>query len=85
MCKQREDAKDLKNNLDRRERMISTILAKQLSESQLQEYRRFIQTKASLLIRQKDLDEKQRLGEEQMEAILNSLPPDDLRASLFLR
>ncbi|XP_062868003.1 protein Shroom1 [Trichomycterus rosablanca] len=75
LCRQREDAKDLKNNLDRRERMISTILAKQLSESQLQEYRRFIQTKASLLIRQKDLDEKQRLGEEQIEAILNSLPP----------
>ncbi|KAI4882957.1 hypothetical protein NFI96_015635, partial [Prochilodus magdalenae] len=75
LCKQREDAKDLKDNLDRRERMVSTFLAKQLTDTQLQEYRHFVQTKASLLIRQKDLDEKQRLGEEQMEALLNSISP----------
>uniref|UniRef100_A0A671SZQ8 Protein Shroom1-like n=1 Tax=Sinocyclocheilus anshuiensis TaxID=1608454 RepID=A0A671SZQ8_9TELE len=77
LCKQREDAKDLKDNLDRRERVVSTFLSKQLTDTQLQEYRRFIQTKASLLIRQKDLDEKQRLGEEQLEALLCSLPPSD--------
>ncbi|KAK3555359.1 hypothetical protein QTP86_014949 [Hemibagrus guttatus] len=75
LCKQREDAKDLKDNLERRERMVSTFLAKQLTEVQLQEYRRFVQNKASLLIRQKDLEEKQRLGEEQLEALLNSIPP----------
>lgn len=75
LCKQREDAKDLKANLDRRERMVSTFLSKQLTEDQLQEYRRFVQTKASLLIRQKDLEEKQRLGEEQLQALLNSIPP----------
>ncbi|XP_051536301.1 protein Shroom3-like [Myxocyprinus asiaticus] len=74
LCRQREDAKDLKDNLDRRERLVSTFLSKQLTDAQLQEYRRFIQTKASLLIRQKDLDEKQRLGEEQLEAVLNSIP-----------
>lgn len=75
LCKQREDAKDLKDNLDRRERLVSTFLSKQLTDTQLQEYRRFIQTKASLLIRQKDLDEKQRLGEEQLEALLSTIPP----------
>uniref|UniRef100_A0A8C2GHX0 Protein Shroom1-like n=1 Tax=Cyprinus carpio TaxID=7962 RepID=A0A8C2GHX0_CYPCA len=75
LCKQREDAKDLKDNLDRRERVVSIFLSKQLTDTQLQEYRRFIQTKASLLIRQKDLEEKQRLGEEQLEALLSSLPP----------
>ncbi|XP_073680469.1 protein Shroom1 [Garra rufa] len=75
LCKQWEDAKDLKDNLDRRERVVSTFLSKQLTDTQLQEYRRFIQSKASLLIRQKDLDEKQRLGEEQIEALLSSLPP----------
>lgn len=75
LCKQRDDAKDLKDNLDRRERMVSTFLSRQLTDTQLQEYRRFIQTKASLLIRQKDLDEKQRLGEEQLEALLSSIPP----------
>ncbi|XP_029956156.1 protein Shroom3 [Salarias fasciatus] len=73
LCKQREDAKDLKDNLDRRENQISTFLSRQLSAEQLQDYRRFVQTKASLLIRQKDLEEKQRLGEEQLEALSNSL------------
>nr|XP_046267107.1 protein Shroom1 isoform X2 [Scatophagus argus] len=73
LCKQREDAKDLKDNLDRRENLVSTFLSRQLSAKQLQDYRRFIQTKASLLIRQKDLEEKQRLAEEQLEALSNSL------------
>lgn len=72
LCKQREDAKDLKDNLDRRENLVSSFLARQLSAEQLQDYRRFVQTKASLLIRQKDLEEKQRLGEEQLEALSNS-------------
>ncbi|KAM9846924.1 protein Shroom1 [Aulostomus maculatus] len=73
LCKQREDAKDLKDNLDRRENLVSTFLSRQLSAEQLQDYRRFVQTKASLLIRQKDLEEKQRLGEEQLEALSKSL------------
>lgn len=73
LCKQREDAKDLKDNLDRRENLVSTFLSRKLSAEQLQDYRRFVQTKASLLIRQKDLEEKQRLGEEQLEALTNSL------------
>ncbi|XP_068457278.1 protein Shroom1 isoform X2 [Clinocottus analis] len=73
LCKQREDAKDLKDNLDRRENLVSTFLSRQLSNEQLQDYRLFVQTKASLLIRQKDLEEKHRLGEEQLEALSNSL------------
>uniref|UniRef100_A0A1A8H6M6 Shroom family member 1 n=1 Tax=Nothobranchius korthausae TaxID=1143690 RepID=A0A1A8H6M6_9TELE len=73
LCKQREDAKDLKDNLDRRENLVSTFLSRQLSAEQLQDYRHFVQTKASLLIRQKDLEEKQKLGEEQLEALSNSL------------
>ncbi|KAF0038484.1 hypothetical protein F2P81_008968 [Scophthalmus maximus] len=73
LCKQREDAKDLKDNLDRRENLVSTFLSRQLSAEQLRDYRRFVQTQASLLIRQKDLEEKQRLGEEQLEALSHSL------------
>lgn len=75
LCKQWEDAKDLKDNLDRRERMVSNFLSRCLTAEQLQDYRRFVQTKASLLIRMKDLDETQRLGEEQLESLLNTLPP----------
>lgn len=73
LCKQRDDAKDLKDNLDRRESQVSAFLSRQLSAEQLHDYRRFVQTKASLLIRQKDLEEKQRLGEEQLEALSSSL------------
>ncbi|XP_034033912.1 protein Shroom3 isoform X2 [Thalassophryne amazonica] len=73
LCKQREDAKDLKDNLDRRENLVSTFLSRQLSAEQLQDYRHFVQTKASLLIRQKDLEEKKRLAEEQLEALCNSV------------
>ncbi|KAL4659743.1 protein Shroom1-like isoform X1 [Arapaima gigas] len=75
LCKQREDAKELKDNLDRRERVVSAILARHLTAEQLQDYRHFIQTTAALLIRQKDLDERQRLGEEQLESLLNSISP----------
>ncbi|XP_035290674.1 protein Shroom1 isoform X2 [Anguilla anguilla] len=74
LCKQREDAKDLKDNLDRRERVVSAILSKHLTPEQLQDYRRFVQTKAAILIRQKDLEERQRLGEEQLECLSNSIP-----------
>ncbi|XP_077402603.1 protein Shroom1 [Vanacampus margaritifer] len=73
LCKQREDAKDLKDNLDRRESLVSTFLSRQLSAEQLHDYRRFVQTKASLLIRRKDLEEKTRLGEEQLEALSKTL------------
>lgn len=75
LCKQRDDAKDLKDNLDRRERLVSAFLSRTLSGQQVQDYRRFVQTKASLLIRQKDLEERQRLAEEQLEALLCSMPP----------
>ncbi|NXO01846.1 SHRM1 protein, partial [Rhinopomastus cyanomelas] len=74
LSRQREDAKDLKENLDRRERVVSGILAKYLTEQQLQDYRRFVQVKTSLLIEQKDLEEQIRFLEEQLENLEQSLP-----------
>ncbi|NWU89335.1 SHRM1 protein, partial [Upupa epops] len=74
LCRQRDDARDLKENLDRRERVVSGILAKYLTEQQLQDYRRFVQLKTSLLIEQKDLEEQIRLLEEQLENLEQSLP-----------
>ncbi|NXK86751.1 SHRM1 protein, partial [Formicarius rufipectus] len=71
---QREDAKDLKENLDRRERVVSAILAKYLTEQQLQDYQHFVQVKTSLLIEQKDLEEQIKLFEEQLETLEQSLP-----------
>nr|XP_021405224.2 protein Shroom1 [Lonchura striata domestica] len=74
LSRQREDAKDLKENLDRRERVVSGILAKYLTEQQLQDYQHFVQVKTSLLIEQKDLEEQIRFFEEQLEYLEQSIP-----------
>ncbi|XP_063269384.1 protein Shroom1-like isoform X2 [Prinia subflava] len=74
LSRQREDAKDLKENLDRRERVVSGILAKYLTEEQLQDYQHFVQVKTSLLIEQKDLEEQIRFFEEQLENLEQSIP-----------
>ncbi|XP_074460357.1 protein Shroom1 isoform X1 [Larus michahellis] len=74
LSRQREDAKDLKENLDRRERVVSGILAKYLTDQQLQDYRRFVQLKTSLLIEQKDLEEQIKFLEEQLGSLEKSIP-----------
>ncbi|KAM6196408.1 protein Shroom1 isoform 1-T2 [Sarcoramphus papa] len=74
LSRQREDAKDLKENLDRRERVVSGILAKYLTDQQLQDYRCFVQVKTSLLIEQKDLEEQIKFLEEQLENLEKSIP-----------
>ncbi|XP_064018313.1 protein Shroom1 [Pogoniulus pusillus] len=74
LSRQREDAKDLKENLDRRERVVAGILAKYLTDQQLQDYRCFVQVKTSLLIEQKDLEEQIKFFEEQLEHLEQSIP-----------
>lgn len=54
--------------------MVSGILAKYLTEQQLQDYRRFVQEKTSLLIEQKDLEEQIKFFEEQLENLEKSIP-----------
>ncbi|XP_032065138.1 protein Shroom1 [Thamnophis elegans] len=75
LSRQREDAKDLKENLDRRERVVSGILAKYMTENQLQDYKHFIQEKITLLIEQKDLEEYVKFLEEQLERLEKSILP----------
>ncbi|NXH91088.1 SHRM1 protein, partial [Edolisoma coerulescens] len=74
LSRQREDAKDLKENLDRRERVVFGILAKYLTEQQLQDYQHFVQVKTSLLIEQKDLEEQIKFFKEQLENLEQSIP-----------
>ncbi|KFW72327.1 Protein Shroom1, partial [Pygoscelis adeliae] len=71
LSRQREDAKDLKEN---RKRVVSGILAKYLTDQQLQDYRRFVQVKTFLLIEQKDLEEQIKFFEEQVENLERSIP-----------
>ncbi|XP_075400284.1 protein Shroom3 isoform X2 [Tenrec ecaudatus] len=73
---QHEDARELKENLDRRERVVLDILAHYLSEEQLQDYQHFVKMKSTLLIEQRKLDDKIKLGQEQVKCLLESLPSD---------
>ncbi|XP_006871645.1 PREDICTED: protein Shroom3 [Chrysochloris asiatica] len=75
---QHEDARELKENLDRRERVVLDILASYLSEEQLQDYQHFVKMKSTLLIEQRKLDDKIKLGQEQVKCLLESLPSDFL-------
>ncbi|KAK5879428.1 hypothetical protein CesoFtcFv8_024729 [Champsocephalus esox] len=73
---QTEDARELKDNLDRRQRVVHTIVSSYLTEPQLQVYQRFVSTKPWLLIRQRNLDELIRQGEEQLTRLAESLPQE---------
>ncbi|XP_062350039.1 protein Shroom3 [Cinclus cinclus] len=73
---QHEDARELKENLDRRERVVLDILGNYLSEEQLQDYQHFVKMKSALLIEQRELDDKIKLGQEQLKCLMESLPRD---------
>ncbi|XP_060791681.1 protein Shroom3 isoform X3 [Neoarius graeffei] len=66
LLSQQEDARELKENLDRRERIVFQFLGGYLSTAQLHDYRRYIRAKPALLIRQRHLDDLIRQGEEQL-------------------
>ncbi|XP_051054598.1 protein Shroom3 isoform X1 [Phodopus roborovskii] len=76
LAEQHEDARELKENLDRRERAVLAILANYLSAEQLQDYQHFVKMKSTLLIEQRKLDDKIKLGQEQVKCLLESLPSD---------
>nr|XP_030693197.1 protein Shroom2 isoform X5 [Globicephala melas] len=76
LIQQHEDAKELKENLDRREGIVSDILASYLSQDSLADYVHFVRMKSALLIEQRELEDKIHLGEEQLKCLLDSLPPD---------
>lgn len=74
LCSQQEDARELKENLDRRERVVLDFLAGYLTAAQLRDHRRYVRLKPALLIRQRHLDQLIRLGEEQLQRLAESLP-----------
>ncbi|XP_067894430.1 protein Shroom3 isoform X2 [Heterodontus francisci] len=76
LTSQHEDAKELKENLDRRARVVLDILENYLTEEQFQDYQHFVKMKAALLMEQRELDDKIKLGEEQLKCLLESLPTD---------
>ncbi|XP_062899542.1 protein Shroom3 isoform X2 [Mobula hypostoma] len=76
LASQHEDAKELKENLDRRAGVVLDILENYLTADQLEDYQHFVKMKAALLMEQRELDDKIKLGEEQLRCLLESLPAD---------
>ncbi|KAK2835911.1 hypothetical protein Q5P01_016395 [Channa striata] len=74
LIRQHEDAKELKENLDRRERVVYDILANYLHEDNLTDYEHFVKMKSALIIEQRKLEDKIKLGEEQLKCLMDSLP-----------
>ncbi|XP_048349197.1 protein Shroom2 isoform X2 [Sphaerodactylus townsendi] len=76
LTQQHEDAKELKENLDRRERIVFDILASYLSDENLADYEHFVKMKSALIIEQRELEDKIKLGEEQLKCLTDSLQPE---------
>ncbi|XP_062940178.1 protein Shroom2-like isoform X1 [Cynocephalus volans] len=76
LIQQHQDAKELKENLDRRERVVFDILASYLGEDSLADYEHFVKMKSALIIEQRELEDKIRLGEEQLKCLSDSLQPE---------
>uniref|UniRef100_A0A4W4G6N1 Shroom family member 2a n=1 Tax=Electrophorus electricus TaxID=8005 RepID=A0A4W4G6N1_ELEEL len=76
LIRQHEDAKELKENLDRRESTVYGILAACLPDESLADYEHFVKMKSALIIEQRKLEDKIKLGEEQLKCLVDSLPLD---------
>uniref|UniRef100_A0A8P4GDU0 Protein Shroom2 n=1 Tax=Dicentrarchus labrax TaxID=13489 RepID=A0A8P4GDU0_DICLA len=74
LMRQHEDAKELKENLDRRERLVTGIMEAHLDAESLDDYRHFVKMKSALIIEQRKLEDKIKLGEEQLKCLMDSLP-----------
>ncbi|XP_018104730.1 protein Shroom2 isoform X1 [Xenopus laevis] len=79
LTRQHEDAKELKENLDRRERTVYDILATYHNEGNLADYDHFVKMKSALILEQRELEDKIKLGEEQLKCLTESLPSDRIK------
>ncbi|KAM7377033.1 hypothetical protein PAMA_013696 [Pampus argenteus] len=73
LMRQLSEAQDLKDHVDRREQAVSRVLARCLSPEHHRDYSHFVKMKAALLVEQRQLEDKIRLGEEQLRGLRESL------------
>lgn len=66
---QLEEAKQLKECIDRRSVSVSNILFKYLNSDEYADYDHFINMKAKLIMDSKEISDKIKLGEEQLMAL----------------
>uniref|UniRef100_A0ABM5EWG1 Protein Shroom4 isoform X1 n=2 Tax=Pogona vitticeps TaxID=103695 RepID=A0ABM5EWG1_9SAUR len=70
---QLEDAKELQEHVARRERVVFASVSCRLPSEQLQDYQHFVRMKSALAIQQRQLEDKIKLGEEQLRCLRESL------------
>ncbi|XP_031440545.1 protein Shroom4 isoform X1 [Clupea harengus] len=67
------EAQELKEHVERREEAVGRVLGGCLTPERLRDYKHFVKMKAALLVEQRQLDDKMRLGEEQLRGLRDSL------------
>lgn len=70
---QLEEAKKLKENIDKRSINVSNILHKYLNDEEYGDYDHFINMKAKLIMDAREIADKIKLGEEQLTALRETL------------
>ncbi|KAM6354348.1 LOW QUALITY PROTEIN: protein Shroom4 [Alca torda] len=72
LAAQLEDAKELKEHVGRRE-AVGAMVARYLPAEHLQDYQHFVKMKSALIAEQRELEEKIKLGQEQLRCLRESL------------
>ncbi len=75
-----DEAKSLKDGIDRRSRLVTNILRKYFSDEQYDDYEHFIRMKSTLLMDAKDIEENLFIVEKQIQ-ILKNLSSKDLHTT----
>ncbi|XP_073495697.1 protein Shroom4 isoform X2 [Phyllobates terribilis] len=70
---QLEDAQELKVHVTRREQVVLETISKYLNDEQLQDYLHYVKMTSALIVEQRELEDKIRLGEEQLRCLRESL------------
>lgn len=70
---QLEDAKELKAHVTRREQIVLETISKYLNDEQLQDYHHYVKMTSALIVEQRELEDKIRMGEEQLRCLRESL------------
>ncbi|XP_076203697.1 protein Shroom4 isoform X2 [Aptenodytes patagonicus] len=73
LAAQLEDAKELKEHVGRREEAVGAMVARYLPAEHLQDYQHFVKMKSALITEQRELEEKIKLGQEQLRCLRESL------------
>lgn len=73
LLEQLDEAKQLKEDIDRRGAIITKILEKSLTIDEYADYDYFINMKAKLIVDQREIADKIKLGEEQLLALKDTL------------